>query len=79
MELVWPPGHAEEKQFIDDWANFQVFLDFDVNYDPTKLPDCHGIIVTSKLVLSRALCISEFGGHGSQRKFNFLRVIKVPI
>ena len=80
--MVWsnhPPIPTEENPNLNDWADFQVFLDFDVDYNPAKLPDCHGIILTSQLVLSRATCISTFGGYGEQHNFNFLRVIKVSL
>ena len=77
FQQVSTPINTENNQIFKNWANFQVFLDFDEKYNPSKLPDCHGIILTSKLVLSRAKCIFEFGGYGSLRKFKPLRVIKV--
>ena len=77
FEQVSSPRNTEDSKIFKNWANFQVFLDFNENYNPTQLPDCHGIILTSKLVLSRAKCIFEFGGYGSLHEFKFLRVIKV--
>ena len=77
FQQVSTPINTENNQIFKNWANFQVFLDFDEKYNPSKLPDCHGIILTSKLVLSRAKCIFEFGGYGSLHKFKSLRVIKV--
>ena len=77
FEQVSTPKNTQDNQIFKDWAKFQVFLDFKENYNPIKLPDCHGMILTSNLVLSRAKCITEYGGYRSLHKFNFLRIIKV--